>query len=170
MVIGCDPVARSAAQVKIRYVTRKLMPLGTIIRDSFSRSFALYRDLIDSVDETALSSKLPQIPSNTLGLQLWCVVGARESFCKAIKASEWCGFSCSLESTTDRSRVADALCRSAHAVSTILETIEVYTDVQNRLIIDLLEHEAAHHGQLIRYLYGLKQDIPESWKAKYALD
>jgi hypothetical protein len=36
-------------------------------------------------------------------------------------------------------------------------------------MIDLLEHEAGHHGQLIRYLYGLRREIPESWKKKYAL-
>ena len=30
--------------------------------------------------------------------------------------------------------------------------------------LDLLEHEAAHHGQLIRYLYGLDLPIPETWK------
>ena len=38
------------------------------------------------------------------------------------------------------------------------------------LVLDLLEHEAAHHGQLIRYLYGLDLPIPDSWKRKYALD
>jgi len=145
------------------------MPIGTIIEESFSRSFALYRDLIDSIDETALSSKLPQLPSNTLGLQLWCVVGARESYSRAIEANQWSGFSCSLKSTTDISSVADALHRSANAVSEILKTIDTYTDVQCRLVIDLLEHEAAHHGQLIRYMYGLKLPIPDSWKSRFAL-
>lgn len=32
-----------------------------------------------------------------------------------------------------------------------------------------LEHEAAHQGQLIRYLYGLRLAIPESWRKRYAL-
>jgi hypothetical protein len=41
--------------------------------------------------------------------------------------------------------------------------------VQRRLAMDLLEHEVAHHGQLIRYLCGLRIDIPESWKSRYAL-
>jgi uncharacterized damage-inducible protein DinB len=34
----------------------------------------------------------------------------------------------------------------------------------------LLEHEVQHHGQLIRYLYGLGIERPESWKQRYALD
>jgi hypothetical protein len=43
-------------------------------------------------------------------------------------------------------------------------------DARVRLILDLLEHEAQHHGQLIRYLYGLNLEIPESWKTRYALE
>jgi len=35
---------------------------------------------------------------------------------------------------------------------------------------NLLEHEAQHHGQLIRYLYGLRLPIPASWKSRYALE
>lgn len=145
------------------------MPISTIIAESFDRSFALYRDLVDSIDEAVLSSGLPGLPSNTLGLQLWCVVGARESHSKAIEANGWSGFSCSLDTTTDKEVVADALRRSAESVSKVLETFGTYTDVQNRLIIDLLEHETAHHGQLIRYIYGLKLPIPDSWKSRYAL-
>lgn len=146
------------------------MAMGKIIEDSFGRSFGLYDDLIASFEEETLAAKLPQIPSNALGLQLWCVVGARESFSRAIAANQWSGFHCSLETATEKAPVAEALQRSALAVSEVLKSIHTYSDVQNRLIIDLLEHEAAHHGQLIRYLYGLKLAIPQSWKTKYALD
>ena len=146
------------------------MSLAAVVHESFDRSFELYRDLIDSVDESVLGSKLPQVRSNTVGLQLWCVVGARESFARAVQAGEWTGFSCSLESTNDKTSVADALARSADAVSDVLTSVDEFTDVQNRLIVDLLEHEAAHQGQLIRYLYGLKLAIPGSWKSRYALD
>ncbi|MCB1066252.1 MAG: hypothetical protein KDN20_25460 [Verrucomicrobiae bacterium] len=146
------------------------MTIGNVIRERFDRSFVLYRDLIEVIDEATLSSKLPQLPSNTVGLQLWCVVGARESFSRAVVANEWSGFGCSLETTSTKAPVADALDRSAKAVSEVLKSIDAYSDVQNRLIVDLLEHEASHQGQLIRYLYGLKLTIPESWKSKYALD
>ena len=145
------------------------MPLSAIIIESFERSFALYQDFIDSIDNDVLVAKLPQLPSNRVGEQLWCIVGARESFSLAIRANEWSGFSCSLQSTTNRDLVADALLCSAETVSTVLKSIETFTDIQNRLIIDLLEHEAAHQGQLIRYLYGLKLTIPESWKSRFAL-
>ncbi|MGV3660098.1 MAG: hypothetical protein ACO1TE_07930 [Prosthecobacter sp.] len=145
------------------------MPLPTIIQASFERSFSLYRDLVDSMDDGTLSAKLPNLPSNTVGLQLWCVVGARESYAQAIKAGQWSGFSCSLASATEKTPVAEALRHSAEGLSEALGSVDSFTDAQHRLMIDLLEHEAAHQGQLIRYLYGLRLPIPESWKARYGL-
>ena len=143
--------------------------MNKTIKDSFNRSIQLYHDLIKSVDSTALNSKLPKVRSNTVGLQLWCVVGARESFYRAIKANQWSGFSCSLESTTDNTMVEEALLRSGEAVIEVLRSIDTYSDVQNRLIIDVLEHEAAHQGQWIRDIYALDLTIPDSWKARFAL-
>jgi hypothetical protein len=55
-------------------------------------------------------------------------------------------------------------------VLTALHDPGFHDDVRGRLVLDLLEHEAAHHGQLIRYLYGLKLPIPAGWKRRYALD
>ena len=147
-----------------------IMPITKTIRESFERSFGLYRAFVDTVDESAVESKLPQVPSNTIGNQMWCVVGARESYCNAIQAGEWRGFSCSLKDVANKEKVAEALDRSAHDVLEALENIETYSDAQNRLIVDLLEHEIAHQGQLIRYLYGLGLSIPESWKVRYALE
>lgn len=145
------------------------MPLSSIIQASFDRSFALYRDLVDSIDSGALGSKLPGLPSNTVGLQLWCVVGARESYTQAIKAGQWAGFSCSLAAVAETAPVAAALRSSAEHLSETLGGIDSFTDAQNKLMLDLLEHEAAHQGQLIRYLYGLRLPIPESWKVRFAL-
>lgn len=146
------------------------MTLPNALRGSFERSFGLYRDLMESLDPGMLRSKLADVPSNTIGEQLWCVIGARESYARAVLAGAWSGFSCSLKDPTDPSRVAESLSGSEDAVLRALDAMEAYTPVQSRLILDLLEHEAAHHGQLIRYLYGLRLPIPASWKARYALD
>lgn len=143
--------------------------LTATVCDSFQRSFHLYADLAESIHESDLAKKLPHLPSNSIGLQLWCVVGARESFSKAIEANQWQGFTCSLATVEMKESVIAALQRSAEAVSNVLQTIDAFTEVQNRLIVDLLEHEASHHGQLIRYIYGLNLTIPDSWKSKYAL-
>jgi hypothetical protein len=139
-------------------------------RERFERSFGMYRDLLESVGGVALTSRLGGLRSNTIGAQLWCVVGARESYSRAIGAGAWSGFSCSLDDTTDATKVGDALVRSEDAVRAALDGMHAADAAPWGLVLDLLEHEAAHHGQLIRYLYGLDLPIPDSWKRKYALD
>lgn len=143
---------------------------SSAVASSFERSFGLYRDLLGSLDAGTLTLGLPGIPSNSIGAQLWCVVGARESYARAIAAGAWAGFTCSLDEPGDPERVAAALESSAVAVASVLPTHGQLTDPQQRLVLDLLEHEAQHHGQLIRYLYALRLPIPTSWKDRYALD
>jgi hypothetical protein len=147
------------------------MPLADVIRASFQRSLGLYEELVAELPESALATKLPAIRSNSIGDQLWCVVGARESYSRAIQVGKWSGFSCSLtsEGSREKAAVERALAASADAVVGVLGGLESYDDQQNRFVVDLLEHEAAHHGQLIRYLYGLNLAIPGRWKTKYAL-
>jgi hypothetical protein len=144
-------------------------PLLASIVGSFDRSFTMYGDLIASLDEGTLLCDLPNLPSNTIGLQLWCVVGARESYTRGIRANEWSGFACSLESVSQKTLVVDALSRSARGISDLLGSLDTFTDVQSRMLLDLLEHEAAHHGQLIRYLFALRLPIPNSWRSRYSL-
>ena len=66
--------------------------VAAIIQERLLESFQLYDDLASEVPEAALALKLPGIPSNPLGEQLWCVVGARESFARAIESGSWSGF------------------------------------------------------------------------------
>lgn len=148
------------------------MSIADVVRQSFQRSVDLYAELASELPEAALTMKLPGIPSNSIGEQLWCVVGARESFSRAIEAGSWCGFACSLTSagTKERAAVQLALASSAERMLSVVSSMDSYGDDRNRLVIDLLGHEAAHHGQLIRYLYGNRLSIPAGWKAKYSLD
>lgn len=147
------------------------MPTHDVVRATFERSTTLYDDLVAEIPEAALASRLPALRSNTIGGQLWCVVGARESYARAIAAGEWVGFSCSLpgERCHERAAVAGALRSSASPLLDAMAAAGPLTDPQHRLVLDAIEPEAAHHGQLIRYLYGLDLPIPESWKKRYAL-
>lgn len=146
------------------------MSHADLIEERFRRSFQLYWDLAATLDAVALGSKLPGVPSNTVGAQLWCVVGARESYARAIAAGAWAGFACSLDEPGDPASVVEALERSERAVVEVLGGAETHSDQQDRLMLDLLEHEAQHHGQIIRFLYALRLPIPDSWKERYALD
>jgi hypothetical protein len=143
-----------------------------VILERLDLSFALYDELVGELDEALLEATLPGLPSNTIGAQLWCVVGARESYARAIVAGEWDGFSCSLTAagTRDREAVTAALARSAADVRRAFDALAPEDDDRVRLALQLLEHEAAHHGQLIRYLYGLRLPVPTGWKERYALD
>ncbi|MDF1753575.1 MAG: hypothetical protein P1U89_12425 [Verrucomicrobiales bacterium] len=147
------------------------MSLAAKFSDSFHRSFQLYRDLISTIDQSAFSSSLPGLPSNTLGQQLWCVIGARESFSRALAEDKWVGFDCSLtaEQITSRTDLLLAAKQSEEMINCHLARMCHFTDTQNQMILDLLEHECAHHGQLIRYIYALKLTIPRSWRDKYSL-
>ncbi len=148
------------------------MSLLSLLESRLESSFTLYADLIDSLSEDDLGSKLPGLRSNTIGQQLWCVVGVRESYAKAIEAGEWRGFGCSLsgEAIKVKAEVASALSNGVTLVKSATATIDSRNDAQDDWIVALLEHEAAHQGQLIRYLYGLNLDIPQSWKDKHALE
>ena len=143
-----------------------------MILERLELSFALYDELVAGLAEESLQATLPGLPLNTIGAQLWCVVGARESYARAIEAGEWAGFSCSLTSAGTRAReaVAAALGGSAAAVRAAMTGLEHDDEARYRLALQLLEHEAAHHGQLIRYLYGLRLPIPPLWQERYALD
>lgn len=144
---------------------------AAILRERFLESFELYDELVSEVPEASLAMKLPGIPSNTLGAQLWCVVGARESFALAIRSGSWSGFACSLtaDETREREAVTAALARSAEQVLVAIDDVAPDDDGRLRFVLRLLEHEAAHQGQLIRYLYGLQLRIPARWQERYAL-
>ena len=133
--------------------------------ERLTRALPMFDDLVDTLDVDALKSRLP-VPSNTIWDQLWCVVGARESYARAILAGEWPGFSCSLTASDrgSKSKVATALESSRRLLEKAGET-----SPDSPFILDVLLHETQHQGQLIRYVYGLRLSFPESWRARWNL-
>ncbi len=130
-------------------------------------AFTLTHDLVLHLDEICLSLDLPGLPANRMGDQLWCVVGARESYLKAIKMGGWQGFSCSLAAPLVKPAVLTAL-EASHQQ---LDEIEFsgLSETQVDLAFDLLEHEVQHHGQLIRFVYGNRLTFPASWNQRYTV-
>ncbi|MEW6713026.1 MAG: hypothetical protein AB1403_24615 [Candidatus Riflebacteria bacterium] len=130
-----------------------------------ARAFDLTFDLFNHLDETDLAKDLPQLPSNSLSGQVWCIVGARESYFLAMQKGSWSGFSCSLKNPGNKSRVLESLGASAHTILGL--DFEKLDDSQLELAFDLLEHEIQHHGQLIRYIYANRLNFPANWNARY---
>lgn len=147
------------------------MQLSEVVQGSLARSVGLYDELIGTLSDATLRERLPGLPSNTIGQQLWCVVGARESYGRAIRAGRWVGFECSVDGArcAVQEEMAASLRRSGQEILDIVAGATDDAQAEAPLIVDLLEHEAAHQGQLIRYLYGLKLPIPAGWKSRYAL-
>ena len=141
--------------------------MNDILKTKLDRSFKLTNDLVVHLDEESLGLDLPNLPSNRISGQLWCIVGARESYSKAIEAGGWKGFSCSLTAP----RVKQSVLSVLEATRKRLGDIN-FTDLSGRqveLAFGLLEHEVQHHGQLIRFVYGNGLTFPDSWKERYTV-
>lgn len=145
---------------------------SVILKEKLQRSFGLFDDLAKELKEENLKLDLAGLPSNTIGQQLWCVVGARQSYLRAILAGAWQGFSCSLDAKSIENKISvqEQLSVSNKNFISAIAGLSSLTPAQQSLMFDLIEHEAQHQGQLIRYLYGQKLPVPASWKKRYNLD
>jgi hypothetical protein len=144
---------------------------GTL-RHRLARANQLYVDLVAQLPASSLGARLRELPSDSIQNQLRCVVGARESYTKAARAGSWQGFASSLDRvpTGDAEAVRAAVNSSHEVVESFLDDLDPADDYAVDQAFALLEHETQHHGQLIRYLYGLGIPRPESWQHQYALD
>lgn len=139
----------------------------TLLKTKLDRAFQLSQDLVEHLAETSLSLDLPGLPSNRVAGQYWCIVGARESYLRAVEAGGWQGFSCSLATPGSKRSVLDALETTRQRLGQI--QFDELTETQLGLALDLLEHEIQHHGQLIRFVYANGLAFPDSWKVRYTV-
>lgn len=147
-------------------------PLAETLRRRLARANELYADLVDGLPASSLGARLRELPSDSIQNQLRCVVGARESYTAAARAGSWKGFASSLDRvpTGDSDAVRAAVRRSHEVVDAFLDDLDPDDAYAVDQAFALLEHETQHHGQLIRYLYGLGIPRPVSWQQQYALD
>lgn len=138
----------------------------------FDRANTLYADLVAALSREQLSSRLGDLPSSPIGQQLWCVLGARESYPRAARAGAWQGFTSPVsgEQLFDPAALGAAFSATKGDVAAWLGELDDGDEDAYTYALALLEHETQHHGQLIRYLYGLGIPRPESWQRQYALD
>ena len=137
------------------------------LKKKIDRSFRLTHDLLLHLDEKYLALDLPDLPSNKIVDQYWCIVGARESYIKAIESDGWKGFSCSLAAKAGKQGVLAALENTYQKIIDI--DFAIFSETKINLAFNLLEHEVQHHGQLIRFVYGNGLTFPDSWKQRYTV-
>ncbi len=124
--------------------------------------FEAYSDLAETLDDDLLNQKIDVPKHKSLAEHLWCVVGARESYARALEQGSWAGFSCSmtaLSATDFREKLRD----SSSAVELAIRAVSSWSEGRSDLLATLAEHEVMHEGQIIRHMYGLTRDLPESW-------
>lgn len=139
-----------------------------VLKKRLSDAIELTNSLAADLSRDALKSHNGAAHSNAIGAQFWCVVGARESYGRAFKAGEWQGFACSLTDVETPAAVQAALAESKETVLALL-TDEPLSEARMNILVTLLEHEAQHHGQLIRYFYANKIDFSPAFAKRYAL-
>lgn len=137
-----------------------------VLVERLEGAMALTQDFYAQLAAAHYPVKMPHGSSNTLGEQAWCIIGARESHIRAWTKGAWDGFSCSLEDPWDKEAVLGKLKATAKEA---LRVLEEQPPRDTHLVLGLLEHEVQHHGQLIRFAYGLGLSFPASWKRRYTV-
>lgn len=122
-----------------------------------------YSDLIAAIDSTDLGARLEVPKDKSVAEHLWCIVGARESYARALVAGGWQGFSCSMV-THDRASFERALAASGKALLAAIESVDEWSSSHEELLAAVSEHEVMHEGQIIRHMYGLGRELPASWR------
>ena len=133
-------------------------------------AFQLTNELSQSMGESMLNCRIAGVPSNSNGGQFWCIIGARQSYTKAIVSGGWLGFSCSLtrnQSKEPRS-IEAALGETKDQALAAIASNDL-SDRQWQLVFDLWEHEVLHQGQLIRYFYANGIPFPADFASRYDL-
>jgi hypothetical protein len=133
-------------------------------------------DVLDVLDEPALGLRLPFPESLTLGSQFRCMLGAQESYTRAIAHGGWQGFSCSLDdlAAVTPAIIAAHMRRADEALAAAVQAAPPAPTAGGGRRVDqtvqrLIEHETLHHGQLINFLFCHHLPIPRSWRDEWAL-
>ncbi|PSV26247.1 MULTISPECIES: hypothetical protein [unclassified Photobacterium] len=136
---------------------------STVLKNIRQRSKSLL-ELVESLEPSLLEVQLDVPKSKSIGEHMWCIVGARESYARSLLVGKWDGFTCSLENTNNLLDIVAKLKSSEVKFEEAVTTIKSWTEERDDLLVDLLEHESMHEGQLIRHVYALKQEVPKSVK------
>jgi uncharacterized damage-inducible protein DinB len=143
-------------------IAEELSVRETIVRNLRKR-IQSYSDLIASIDSADLDAKLEIPKDKSVAEHLWCIVGARESYARALAAGGWQGFSCSMVAH-DHAGFERALATSGKALLAAIECVDEWSSSHDDLLAAVSEHEVMHEGQIIRHMYGLGRELPASWR------
>ncbi len=129
--------------------------------ENLRKRIGFYADLAERIDDETINAALDVPRHRTLGLHLWCIVGARESFAKAIDAGEMSGWSSSVKNF-NRAEFRSKLAASGTTLLDAIHAVREWTPERDRLLAEVAEHEVMHEGQIVRLMFALEKELPES--------
>ena len=132
-----------------------------VIVENLRQRLGFYADLAAQVDDETIKAQLSVASHRSLGEHLWCVVGTRESFARAISAGEMRGWACSVANFSHDEFVAK-LAESARTLLASIDGVAEWTPERNKLLAQVAEHEVMHEGQIICVMFGLDKPLPAS--------
>jgi hypothetical protein len=135
-----------------------------LLIERLQHSFLITNDLINLLEPEDFSKTLQVPKTKSISNHLWCTLGARESYYIAVKHNQWQGFSCSLEEAALPSEFLKSLNDAGTKFISELKAIEQWSEPTSNFVLDLLQHETMHEGQLIRLCYALERPFPNSSK------
>lgn len=143
-----------------------------VLKEKLEFIFSMYRDLLDTLRSEDYVYRLKGLRSNSIGNQLKCVAGARESYYKSILDNRGFKWICSFdgEMANVKAEIDKYMGAYEKEIISFIDESEEISNNQMSLILDLLSHEYLHQGQLIRYLYANHLPIPKSWKEFWHLE
>ncbi|MBU9721680.1 MULTISPECIES: hypothetical protein [Bacillaceae] len=139
-----------------------------VLRQRILQALCLTDDFYNHINDGYLRLRISDVPSNTIGEQAYCIIGARESYLSALKIGQWDGFNCSLKDSNNKTLIISKLEETHTNIEIFLQHVSI-DEINSNLLFDLLEHEVQHHGQLIRYAYANKIKFPKSWNTRYTV-
>ncbi|MEQ8992987.1 MAG: hypothetical protein RLO46_14290 [Pseudomonadales bacterium] len=133
------------------------------ILQSIKARIQSYSEFVATIDSADLGAKLDVPKDKSVAEHLWCIVGARESYARALAAGAWQGFSCSMK-IYDREHFENALATSGEVLLSAIQGVPEWSSEHDELLLAVAEHEVMHEGQIIRHMYGLGRELPASWR------
>ncbi|MBU9712314.1 hypothetical protein [Evansella tamaricis] len=142
--------------------------MDIIVKQRVLQALSLTDDFYTHINGDHLRLRISDVPSNTIGEQAYCIIGARESYLKAFIIGKWDGFECSLSDSTNKTLINSKLKETHTNIIRFLQDNSI-GEINPNFLMDLLEHEVQHHGQLIRYAYANNIEFPKSWNIRYTV-
>ena len=133
-------------------------------------------DMLAVLTPEDLPKRLPFPESQSIYYQFRCMLGTIETYARLIESGEWPGWSsslpvepASLEAIQTALRHSDELLVNALGKHDLMKPYGSKGKTPMLHYLELVEHEAHHHGQLINFIYALNLLIPQSWAETWAL-